>query len=531
MFILCPECYTINNTLICSTCGFPLDKSKRGSLNDNFFFDCIELINIGQSETAKKSIIEKQKIANDKELSLLLEKIVEINTLESEAQRFSKQAFDKYLEGEKDAALEKINNAININPLSEFFELKSLIENELQIKNRQKECEVAFFSAITFIENKDFKIGIDLLLKISNEFPDNQIYNNELINARKKYATHNIPVIEDLINKKDLTSAELYIEEIKNYVSNSEDVNKLYNIEQRIIKEKKQIGRRKNIYKSLRLLIIILLIGLSIIFFLLYKNDKDQWVSVQKNESIINYKKFISENSNSYFIDDANRALNDLLNKDDELWNNATNPMTNSKIREYIVSMTKMGGTHIEEANIKLDSLDWIDAKKSNDINQFKNYIELHPIGAHVREANEAISMGVDDSEKSTIKNLLSQYYSYVSEDNLESVLSYYENIIQNYEGHSNILKEELRTIMSSNLNPNQTKIFNVNYNTLTFNKSGNGCINIGFMLDITEKSVNYNQEYPEEVQTLTNFKIDITLNTSWKILSFSSSLINPINN
>ena len=54
MFILCPECYTINNTLICSTCGFPLDKSKRGSLNDNFFFDCIELINIGQSETAKK---------------------------------------------------------------------------------------------------------------------------------------------------------------------------------------------------------------------------------------------------------------------------------------------------------------------------------------------------------------------------------------------------------------------------------------------------------------------------------------------
>jgi hypothetical protein len=531
MFKLCPECYTINNTHICRACGFPLDNKKRGAQNEDFFFDCIELINIGELDTAKKTIIEKLKNTNDNELSLLLEKINEINSLESEAQMQSKLAFDSYLSSNHVVALEKINNAISINPLQEFFELKSLIESELQKLNRQKESEKAFFSAITLIEKNDFKSGIEILNTISTEFPDNLIYKNELINARKKYATHSLPVIDDLINKKDLASAEFYIEEIKNYVSNSEDVNQLYNIEQRIIKAKKESDKRKNIFKSLRILSVIVFIGLLFIFFLQYKNDKDQWMSVQKNESILNYKKFISENSNSYFIDDANKALKDLLNKDDELWNGATNPMSNSKIREYIETMSKTGGTHIDEANIKLDSLDWLDAKKSNNINQFKNYIELHPIGAHVREANEAISMGVDDSEKATIKNRLSQYYSYVSEDNLESVLSNYENIIQNYEGRSNLLKEDLRNILTSNLNPNQTKIFNVNYNTLTYKKSGNGYINIGFKLDITEKSVNYDLGYPEETQTLTNLKIDMTFNTSWKIITFNSSIINPINN
>jgi hypothetical protein len=113
----------------------------------------------------------------------------------------------------------------------------------------------------------------------------------------------------------------------------------------------------------------------------------------------------------------------------------------------------------------------------------------------------------------------------------LESVLSNYENIIQNYEGRNNLLKEDLRNILTSNLNPNQTKIFNVNYNTLTYKKSGNGYINIGFKLDITEKSVNYDLGYPEETQTLTNLKIDMTFNTSWKIITFNSSIINTINN
>lgn len=530
MLKLCPECFTINNKNICTLCGYPLDNKKRGTKNDDFFFDCIDLINSGQYETAKKSIIEKLKTEDNNEFSMLIDKIEEINTIEANAEMLSKKALELFLSGNQNDAIEKIDKAIAFNPLPNFIELKTLIENEIQTINKQTESEEAFFKAITFIEKNDFKLGIEILQKISNEFPDNKIYENELSNARKKFATHILPIIDELIDKKDLSTAEFYIEEIKNFISSSEDVNHLYNIEQRIKKEKKEIIKRKNIFKTLKIITVFVLIGLSIMLFLIYKSDKDQWLNIQKNESIISYKKFISENQNSYFIDEANIALNNLLIKDNELWSDAINPISKLKITEYIETMTKLGGSNLDDANKKLDSLDWIGATLSNDINLYKNYIKIHPIGAYVKEANQAISRGVDDQEKIIIKNLLSKYYSDVSENNIESVLMNYENITQFFEGQKDILKEDLRNIFSYSLNPNQTKSYVVSYNTITYDKQENGNINVGFFCDISEKSVNYDyyENNPEEIQTLTKVKINITLNTNLKIISFSSSPINP---
>ena len=139
-----------------------------------------------------------------------------------------------------------------------------------------------------------------------------------------------------------------------------------------------------------------------------------------------------------------------MLQKGDEEWQNAISSNSRTVLRKYIEE--NPFSLHIQEAMIKIDSLDWIAAQKENTEEAVKEYLEVHPDGRYYDEASimltEIEKTKVQPSEETMVTSLFSQFFEGVNMHDEETLVSTVSMVMSNFLGKSNAAANDVVTFL-----------------------------------------------------------------------------------
>ena len=138
------------------------------------------------------------------------------------------------------------------------------------------------------------------------------------------------------------------------------------------------------------------------------------------------------------------------LQKGDEEWQNAISSNSRTMLRKYIEENPH--SLHIQEAMIKIDSLDWIAAQKANTEEAVKEYLEVHPDGRYYDEASimltEIEKTKVQPSEETMVTSLFTQFFDGVNMHDEETLVSTVSMVMSTFLGKSNATANDVVTCL-----------------------------------------------------------------------------------
>ena len=147
---------------------------------------------------------------------------------------------------------------------------------------------------------------------------------------------------------------------------------------------------------------------------------------------------------------DSITAHLNMLQKGDEEWQNAVSSNSRTVLRKYIEENPL--SLHIQEAMIKIDSLDWIAAQNANTEDAVKEYLDTHPDGRYYDEASimltEIMKTKVQPSEETMVTALFSQFFDGVNMHDEETLVSTVSMVMSNFLGKSNATANDVVTFL-----------------------------------------------------------------------------------
>lgn len=215
-----------------------------------------------------------------------------------------------------------------------------------------------------------------------------------------------------------------------------------------------------------------------------------------------------------------------LIQKSDEEWQNAVLSNSRNALQQYIDNNPQ--SIHRQEALNKIDSLDWINASKSEDQKLVEEYISMHSDGKYVDDANVLLAKikraTVQPDEKIKITALFRQFFQSINSRNESSLLSTVGMVIDNFLGKSNATGEDVLQFMH--------KIYKDDITNMNWRID-----NDSYKVDkreVSEDEYEYTVTFGavKEVDkggtiTTENYRINATVSTEGKISGFSLTKLN----
>ena len=536
MIKICPECLNINlNRDSCSTCGFPFGKKIIGKIEDFLFYDCIEMVNIGNIKEAKEKIEKRLKEEKDIKLEMLMQRIESIMSTIEDSEKLAENATLMFQHQDYNGAANAITKAIAMNPSPRFLEISSKIENVLLKIEKQKTAADKFKQGITSVESGSSASGLTLIKEAVELDPENITYVSELKSRLEKYMDSIENNFRASLNAGDLNQCELIIEEGSALLSDNSRFSKL---SQNLFSTKEIFDKKKKNKKMLVFLLIgIVLIGVSWILVGKY-NDKKNWEYTQREGTINAYQTFLEKYNKSEYVKDAESKLNDLLQLDSTKWKNYQMLPSGQTIHEYIDSLQPYGGLHLTEAQYIADSIDWITISNSGITSVYEKYLLDHPTSRFNTLARQKIALDVSPGERNSLIQFMNEYFTYYAAKDLETVMNYYGPIIPVFGPKRNITKADLRLLLENDLKTVIESKFTIDTSSFTVARLENGNQNIQFYSDTYTTRIENKSEDDiadsevSEITYFTNMQWNITLDLSRKIINYSYKIISeqPIN-
>lgn len=126
---------------------------------------------------------------------------------------------------------------------------------------------------------------------------------------------------------------------------------------------------------------------------ILRSDDDALWKNVQQENCIESYQRYITQYPDGFHKDEA---LAELQNLEEKEWQSVQSNLTEMSLTQYLQRFPN--GMHAVECHQLLDDLPWLNAKQSNTIRDYQDYMLQYP-GKHDAEARQAISYLNDDND------------------------------------------------------------------------------------------------------------------------------------
>jgi len=172
-------------------------------------------------------------------------------------------------------------------------------------------------------------------------------------------------------------------------------------------------------------LIVAFVIALVVVFLGIYFMKTQE----QKNEqrafenAIKSSEPLVLQNFLDMYVDaplqhrDSIKYLLTALMKVETDWNDAFTKGTKLAFERFVKKHPESG--HVIEANIKIDSIDWLVAVAANSIEAFQTYLNAHDDGAYYDEARAYIEKlnehSVTDEERHAVIQLFTNYFNAIA--------------------------------------------------------------------------------------------------------------------
>ncbi len=131
-------------------------------------------------------------------------------------------------------------------------------------------------------------------------------------------------------------------------------------------------------------------------------------------------------------------------------WTNACLSKSKSALEAFLAKYPDT--PHKGEVQNKIDSIDWSVAKAAATIEAYQHYIELHPNGARVAEANEEINnlntKTILPEEREIVVSTLRKFFQSINKQNEQMLRETLTELLPSFQGRSNVTKEDVVAFM-----------------------------------------------------------------------------------
>ncbi len=179
-------------------------------------------------------------------------------------------------------------------------------------------------------------------------------------------------------------------------------------------------GKKRRGWYVIAALLALLFIAGGIYFYKMNESNRENAAFMRavasSNTEVLRSYLDAFPNAPQYHIEKVQVRL-DQLTMIDEEWQQVKMMRAKQPLHDYLAKYPDTG--HRAEIENMLDSIDWVDAVKSNTIDIFQQYVSSHPYGSHAEEAREKISYLkatiVQPDEYDKIAKLMRQFFMSVN--------------------------------------------------------------------------------------------------------------------
>ena len=176
--------------------------------------------------------------------------------------------------------------------------------------------------------------------------------------------------------------------------------------------------------------------------------------------------------------------------------------------------------THKAEAERKIDSLDWLVAKKANTTEAYNLYVTEHPNGVYIDEANNSLNVAktknITPKEKEMLALVFRSVFRSINDRDDEGLTSNFSDFISSFLGKSNASKSDVIAFLNKIYKDDITAMEWRANNDMKITKREIGIDEYEYSVDFSAKQKIERED--EDKETEANYRIKAKVNPDGKI-------------
>lgn len=200
-------------------------------------------------------------------------------------------------------------------------------------------------------------------------------------------------------------------------------------------------------------IILAAIVGLGAVYYFYQSSQSEDkaYVMLEGNENVQDYEDYLKNFPNGPHADEVRQRLEELKTMYAD-WTRIQNS-------EYATDFERFKESHptstlVKQADMKIDSLDWVTAQKLNTPEAMEEYLDKHPEGRYISEAgiaqNELANTQVSDAERQGISESLNGFFQAFANNDEASLFTYITPTMTQFLSKRNATKADVGNIVKN---------------------------------------------------------------------------------
>lgn len=200
-------------------------------------------------------------------------------------------------------------------------------------------------------------------------------------------------------------------------------------------------------------IILAAIVGLGAVYYFYQSSQSEDkaYVMLEGNENVQDYEDYLKNFPNGPHAEEVRQRLEELKTMYAD-WTRIQNS-------EYATDFERFKESHptstlVKQADMKIDSLDWVTAQKLNTPEAMEEYLDKHPEGRYISEAgiaqNELANTQVSDAERQGISESLNGFFQAFANNDEASLFTYITPTMTEFLSKRNATKADVGNIVKN---------------------------------------------------------------------------------
>ena len=200
-------------------------------------------------------------------------------------------------------------------------------------------------------------------------------------------------------------------------------------------------------------IILAAIVGLGAVYYFYQSSQSEDkaYVMLEGNENVQDYEDYLKNFPNGPHAEEVRQRLEELKTMYAD-WTRIQNSEYATDFERFKESPPT--STLVKQADMKIDSLDWVTAQKLNTPEAMEEYLDKHPEGRYISEAgiaqNELANTQVSDAERQGISESLNGFFQAFANNDEASLFTYITPTMTQFLSKRNATKADVGNIVKN---------------------------------------------------------------------------------
>lgn len=216
----------------------------------------------------------------------------------------------------------------------------------------------------------------------------------------------------------------------------------------------KKKKRRTFLWLGVVFLMLVVVGGTAVYYYYQRNSEQIAYQVLENNENVADYEDFLARFPDSSHAQEVRRRLDTLKTMYAEWQRLATSSFVQDFVR---FKNTYPQSLLVKQCDLKIDSLDWLDALKENTADAIADYLRKHPDGRYLSEAQVAQAnienTQVSEVELRIIDENLNGFFEAFGNNDEAGLLTFITPVMKQFLSKNNATKVDVADLVNSTYN------------------------------------------------------------------------------